>query len=107
MAAMGGMGVGIPGDTPGPGMESVDTGGMGVPPVAMNPNEVMLQAMQAVMGKWESGKAQIAGEQNALMQTLMMLAGAQPPGAAEAGVMGGDPASYGMDPMADDAAGLA
>lgn len=96
MAAMGGMGMGMPGGPEmGPG---VDMGGMAVPPVPMQPSEMMLQALMAVLGKWESNEAQIAGEQNALMETLMLIAGAQPPSAAEAGVMGGDPTAFGMAP---------
>lgn len=95
MAAMGGMGMGLPGADPGPG---VDMGGMAVPPVPMDPNEMMLQALSAVLQKWDSSQAQIAGEQNALMETLMLIAGAQPPGAAEAAVLGGDPTAFGMAP---------
>ena len=94
MAAMGGMGMGMPD----PGMTAVDAGGMGVPPVAVDPKEMMLQALMAVLGKWDSSEAQIAGEQNSLMETLMLIASAQPPGAMEAAVMGGDPTGYGMDP---------
>jgi hypothetical protein len=96
MAAMGGMGMGVPGM---PGPEAVDLGGMGVPPVAMNPADMIDQAMMAVRSKWASQEAQLAGEQNSLMEILMMLAGAQPPSAAEAAVVGGDPAGYGMEPM--------
>jgi hypothetical protein len=94
MAAMGGMGVGM--GEMGPG---VDPGGMGVPPMPMDENEMMMQAMEAVLGKWQGAKAQIAGEQNSLMQILMLIAGAQPPG-AEAAVMGSDPSGYGMSPDA-------
>lgn len=96
MAAMGAMGMGLPGEPQvGPG---VDMGGMGVPPVPMDQNEMMLQALMAVLGKWEGTEAQLAGEQNSLMETLMLIAGAQPPGAAEAAVMGGDPTAFGMGP---------
>lgn len=98
MAAMGGMGMGMPDPGMDPGLTAVDTGGMGVPPAAVDPNEMMLQALLAVLGKWESSEAQIAGEQNSLMETLMLIASAQPPGAMEAAVTGGDPMGYGMDP---------
>lgn len=103
MAAMGNMGVGIPGDPMMAGAQGIDTGGMGVPPVPIqaDPKEVMMQALMAVLGKWDSNEQQLAGEQNSLMQTLMLIASAQPPSAAEAAVMGGDPAGYGMDPTAD------
>lgn len=96
MAAMGGMGVPM---GPEMGPEMVDPGGMAAPPVApMDPNEMMLQALMSVLGKWESSEAQVAGEKNALMETLMMIASASPPGAAEAALMGGDPTGYGMVP---------
>jgi hypothetical protein len=77
---------------------AMDMGGMGVPPAVMDPNEMMLQALMAVLGKWESTDAQIAGEKNSLMETLMLIASANPPGAQEAAVMGGDPMGYGMEP---------
>lgn len=98
MAAMGSMGVPIPGAELGPESVAMDMGGMGVPPAVMDPNEMMLQALTAVLGKWESTDAQIAGEKNSLMETLMLIASANPPGAAEAAVMGGDPTDYGMEP---------
>lgn len=98
MAAMGNMGMPVPGAPLGPEPMAVDTGGMGVPPAAIDPNEMMLQALMAVLGKWESSEAQIAGEQSSLMETLMLIASANPPGAEEAAVMGGDPMGYGMDP---------
>jgi len=98
MAAMGGMGVPIPGAELGPEAVAMDMGGMGVPPAVMDPNEMMLQALTAVLGKWESTDAQIAGEKNSLMETLMLIASANPPGAQEAAVMGGDPSGYGMEP---------
>lgn len=99
MAAMGNMGMGLPGEPPIDGT-AVDMGGMGVAPAVMppDPNEMMLQALMAVLGKWESNDAQIAGEKSSLMETLMMIASAQPPGAMEAAVMGGDPTAYGMAP---------
>lgn len=98
MAAMGSMGMGLPGEPVPPDAVGMDPGGMGVPPVAVDPNEMMLQALMAVLGKWESTEAQLAGEQNSLMETLMLIAGAQPPGAAEAMAMGGDPTAFGMSP---------
>jgi hypothetical protein len=98
MAAMGNMGVPIPGAPMGEEPVAVDMGGMGVPPAAMDPNEMMLQALTAVLSKWDSTDAQIAGEKNSLMETLMLIASANPPGAAEAAVMGGDPMGYGMEP---------
>lgn len=98
MAAMGGMGVPVPGAELGPDPMAMDMGGMGVPPAVMDPNEMMLQALMAVLGKWESTDAQIAGEKNSLMETLMLIASANPPGAQEAAVMGGDPMGYGMEP---------
>lgn len=99
MAAMGGMGMGLPGE-PMPEMPvGVDVGGMGVPPVSVDENELMMQALLAILEKWKSSEAQLAGEKNSLMETLMLIAGAAPPSAAEAAVMGTDPASYGMQPM--------
>lgn len=97
MAAMGGMGVGVPGAPM--GNEMVDMGGMGIPPVAVNPEDLIDQAMLAVRSKWMSQEAQLAGEKNSLMEILMMLAGAQPPSAMDAGVMGSDPTGYGMGPV--------
>lgn len=97
MAAMGGMGVPM---GPAMGPEMVDPGGMGAPPVApADPNEMMLQALMSVLGKWDNNESQIAGEKSALMQTLMMIASASPPDAAEAALMGEDPNGYGMTPQ--------
>ena len=53
----------------------------------------------SVLGKWDNNEAQIAGEKSALMQTLMMIASASPPDAAEAALMGEDPNGYGMTPQ--------
>lgn len=101
MAAMGNMGMSLPGQPMPEQAMGMDMGGMGTPPVAMpaaDPNEMMLQALMAVLGKWEGTEAQLAGEQSSLMETLMMIASAQPPGAMDAAVMGGDPAGFGMGP---------
>lgn len=102
-------------------------GGMGMPaPPPPSENEMILQGIQAVLEKWGSGEAQIAGEKNALLQTLMMLAGVAPPSPMDAMVegtgadqmlpadpmgmppgppMGPPPMDPGMPPMADPSAG--
>ena len=78
---------------------AVDLGGMGTPPIAAPDQEdLILTALQAVLGKWASGQATIAGEQNSLLQTLMLLASSQPPTASEAFVEGGAPTNFGMRP---------
>src|SRR5688572_27657633 len=61
-----------------PGM-AVDLGGMGAPPVmAPDSDDLIMSALQAVLGKWGAGNPMIAGEKNELLQTLMQLAAAQP-----------------------------
>lgn len=82
-----------------PGM-AVDLGGMGAPPVlAPDSDDLIMSALQAVLGKWGSGNPMIAGEKNELLQTLMQLAAAQPPMAPEAFVEGGIPTNFGMAPQ--------
>ncbi len=99
MAAMGNMGMGLPGEPPMAEGMAVDPGGMGVPPAVMpSDDEMMMQALMAVLQKWDGAKAQLAGEQSSLIETLMLIASAQPPGAAEAAVMGGDPMAYETGP---------
>lgn len=78
---------------------AVDLGGMGSPPVmAPDNDDLIMSALQAVLGKWASGGSVIAGEKNELLQTLMQLAATQPPMAPEAFVEGGIPTNFGMQP---------
>lgn len=78
---------------------AVDLGGMGAPPVmAPDSDDLIMSALQAVLGKWASGGAVIAGEKNELLNTLMTLAATQPPMAPEAFVEGGIPTNFGMAP---------
>lgn len=80
--------------------QAVDLGGMGAPPVmAPDSDDLIMSALQAVLGKWASGGAVIAGEKNELLQTLMQLAATQPPMAPEAFVEGGIPTNFGMEPQ--------
>lgn len=80
--------------------QAVDLGGMGTPPVmAPDSDDLIMSALQAVLGKWASGGAVIAGEKNELLQTLMQLAATQPPMAPEAFVEGGIPTNFGMAPQ--------
>lgn len=82
-----------------PGM-AVDLGGMGAPPVmAPDSDDLIMSALQAVLGKWGAGNPMIAGEKNELLQTLMQLASAQPPMAPEAFIEGGIPTNFGMAPQ--------
>lgn len=79
---------------------AVDLGGMGAPPImAPSEDDLIMTAMQAVLGKWASGQAQVAGEKNSLLQTLMLLASSQPPQPMEAFVEGGSPTAFGMSPQ--------
>lgn len=79
---------------------AVDLGGMGAPPVmAPDSDDLIMSALQAVLGKWGAGNPMIAGEKNELLQTLMMLASAQPPPAPEAFIEGGIPTNFGMAPQ--------
>jgi hypothetical protein len=113
MGAMGPMGGGMPPLDPmmGGGMPPLGPPGMGAPPMGGDPmmggmdpamggmmppseDEMLIQLMQAAMGKWSSGEAQIAGEKSGIIQTLMMILGAAPPG-PEAFAGGADMA---MDP---------
>lgn len=81
-----------------PGM-AVDQGALGMAPTpAPGEDDLIMSALQAVLGKWSTGGAQIAGEKNSLLQTLMMLASSQPPTAPEAFVEGGMPTNFGMQP---------
>lgn len=78
---------------------AVDLGGMGAPPVmAPDSDDLIMSALQAVLGKWASGTGVIAGEKNELLNTLMQLAATQPPMAPEAFVEGGIPTNFGMAP---------
>lgn len=78
---------------------AVDLGGMGAPPVmAPDSDDLIMSALQAVLGKWATGGAQIAGEKNELLTTLMTLAATQPPMPQEAFVEGGIPTNFGMQP---------
>lgn len=78
---------------------AVDLGGMGAPPMmAPSEDDLIMSALQAVLGKWGTGQAQIAGEKNSLLQTLMLLASSQPPMAPEAFVEGGPATNFGMAP---------
>ena len=82
-----------------PGM-AVDLGGMGAPPVmAPDNDDLIMSALQAVLGKWATGGAVIAGEKNELLQTLMQLAAAQPPMPAEGFIEGGMPTNFGVAPQ--------
>lgn len=79
---------------------AVDLGGMGAPPVmAPDSDDLIMSALQAVLGKWASGGAVIAGEKNELLNTLMTLAATQPPMAPEAFVEGGMATNFGMQPQ--------
>jgi hypothetical protein len=40
---------------------------------------ILLQLLQAAMGKWGGEEAQLAGEKSTLMGTLMGILGVQPP----------------------------
>lgn len=78
---------------------AVDLGGMGAPPVmAPDSDDLIMSALQAVLGKWASGQGVIAGEKNELLNTLMQLAATQPPSGPEAFVEGGIPTNFGMAP---------
>lgn len=110
MAAMGMMGAPMPdpmgGGVPAAPSTAVDLGGMGMPPtMAPTQDDLIMGSLQAVLGKWAGGQAQIAGEKDSLLQALMQLAGAQPPSAPEAFAEGGAPTNFGMgmegpvDPM--------
>lgn len=78
---------------------AVDLGGMGVPPMmAPSEDDLIMTAMQAVLGKWGSGQAQMAGEKNELLQTLLLLASSQPPQPMEGFVEGGPATNFGMTP---------
>ena len=79
---------------------AVDLGGMGAPPVmAPDSDDLIMSALQAVLGKWASGGAVIAGEKNELLSTLMQLAATQPPTPQEAFIEGGSPTNFGMAPQ--------
>lgn len=78
---------------------AVDLGGMGAPPMmAPSEDDLIMSALQAVLGKWGTGSAQIAGEKNSLLQTLMLLASSQPPQPMEGFVEGGPATNFGMAP---------
>lgn len=78
---------------------AVDLGGMGAPPVmAPDSDDLIMSALQAVLGKWASGGAMIAGEKNELLNTLMQLAATQPPMPQEGFIEGGMPTNFGMQP---------
>jgi hypothetical protein len=83
-----GMGMGAPMPPPmgGPGGMPMG-GGPGMPMMEPNPDEMLMMLLQAVMGKWQSGEAQLAGEKDVLLQTLMMLAQGPMAGAPVEGVM--------------------
>ena len=70
-------------------------GGMGMPPV-----DPMQMLLEAVMGKWGSQEAQLAGEQGMLMDTLSAIATAQPPMPQEMFAEGA-PTNAGMVPEDD------
>lgn len=69
--------------------------GMGAPPI--DPMEMLFGAVQ---GKWDSQEAQLAGEQSALMNILMMMAQSAPPTAPEMFAEGA-PGNAGMMPGTD------
>ena len=80
---------------------------MGAPPMGgmmppMGPSEQIMGLFDAAMSKWTSGEAQIAGEQNAVVDVLagiLMAPGAQDP--ATMMVEGGPMGDMGMSPMPD------
>lgn len=77
---------------------AVDLGGMGAPPVlAPDADDLIMSALQAVLGKWDNNPM-IAGEKNELLNTLMQLAATQPPMPQEAFIEGGIPTNFGMAP---------
>lgn len=81
---------------PPPGMPP-PMGGPGVPPV--DEDGLMAMLLQALMGKWDSGEAQLAGEKEALITTLLQLVqsgGELPPGDFAEGA----PQNMGMGPQA-------
>lgn len=96
----------------GGGMPPVDPmmSGMAPPPMGMDPmmGDPMMGAqpdplemlMAAVLGKWDTQEAQLAGEQDLLMQTLMSLAGPPPPGPQDMFAEGA-PMNAGMMPEDD------
>ena len=60
----------------------------GMPPMGPPDEDAMLMMLiQAVMQKWDSEEAQMMGEKDVLMQTLMMLAQPPNPGAPVEGGM--------------------
>lgn len=63
------------GMAPDPMMAADPMGAMAPPP--MDAMSMMPMLIEAVLGKWAGTEAQLAGEQDMLLQTLMMLA--QPP----------------------------
>lgn len=69
---------------------------MGAMPMAGAPdqNTMLVQLVDAVLGKWAGDEASIAGEKDALMQVLMMLAGAPAP----MGMPGTPEAEFGPEP---------
>ncbi len=55
----------------------------------MDENQMILEMLQAVMGRWQQNEVQLAGEKQALVQTLAQLAGLGGPGMG--GAEGGMP----------------
>lgn len=72
----------------------------------MDENQMILEMLQQVMGRWQQGEAQLAGEKQALVQTLAQLAGV---GGMQGGMPpmgpGGPAIPPGMHSM-DDAGGI-
>ncbi len=82
---------------------AVDQDAMGMAPTpAPGEDDMIMSALRAVLGKWASGGATIAGEKNSLLQTLMMLASSKPPMPQEAFVEGGSPTNFGMIPQEEE-----
>lgn len=79
----------------GMGMDPMMGGmGMGMP----SEEDMIMQALQGVLGKWASSEAVLGMEKGALLDTLMQIMQAQPPMAMDAMSMGGPPDAYGMAP---------
>lgn len=78
---------------------AIDLDAMGAGPVmAPTEDDLIMSAMSAVLGKWATGQAQVAGEKNSLLQTLLLLASSQPPQPMEAFAEGGAATNFGMQP---------
>ena len=82
------------------GPPGMDPSMMGAPPV--DPLQMLLSA---VMQKWDSGEAQMAGEKSMLMETLAMIAQSSPP-APQDMFAEGNPMNAGMMPSSDPNMGM-